>query len=199
MRRNVWAWAVGIIGILAYFYVFFAVGLYGDMLLQVVYLGQSIYGWAYWLRYKAAEAKFKIQKTDYIATDPLLLDDISPPQNTSENTGLHHITNQELNLSILGGAIGFGLLYWLLTAAFLSASSPFVDAIATTLSLTANIWLARKIIENWLLWIIADIVLVLLFLSKNLYLSAGTYTIFLFLAVFGYLQWKKDLAKIATI
>ncbi len=198
-RRHVLAWPVGIIGVLAYFYLFFQVRLYGDMLLQLVYLGQSIYGWVYWLGNNKAEEKLKLQKSSEVFTDPLVLDDISPLQNKSENTGLHHINQKEILYSLVGGVLGFSLLYILLTNAFISSALPLFDATTATLSLVANIWLARKIIENWLLWIVADILLIIVFMSKELYLSAGTYTIFLFLAAWGYQQWKKDLAKMETV
>lgn len=73
------------------------------------------------------------------------------------------------------------------------ASLPYVDSLTTSMSLIAQWMIARKKIENWLLWIVADIIYVGMYLYKHLYLTGFLYFIFIILAIIGWRQWKKDL------
>ena len=67
----------------------------------------------------------------------------------------------------------------------------FLDSITTALSLTAMLLLARRKLENWIYWIIADIIYIPLFIYKELYVTSFQYFIFLVLAISGYKEWKK--------
>jgi len=69
---------------------------------------------------------------------------------------------------------------------------PYLDALVASISLVANILLARKIVDNWVLWIIADVLYIGLFYYKGLYVTSGLYLIFLGIAISGLLQWKKE-------
>ena len=69
----------------------------------------------------------------------------------------------------------------------------FLDSITTALSLTAMLLLARRKIENWIYWIIADIIYIPLFIYKELYITSFQYFVFLALAISGYMEWKKNL------
>jgi nicotinamide mononucleotide transporter len=70
---------------------------------------------------------------------------------------------------------------------------PFADAILTSFSLS-NTWLmARKKIENWLMWVVIDGAYVLLYLYKSLYLTALLYALFAIMAAYGYHQWKRKI------
>ncbi|HUX34984.1 MAG TPA: nicotinamide mononucleotide transporter family protein, partial [Gemmatimonadaceae bacterium] len=55
--------------------------------------------------------------------------------------------------------------------------------------------MTRKIVENWILWIIADIVYVPMYIYKKLYVTSGLYFVFLILAVMGLIEWKRSLAR----
>ena len=67
-----------------------------------------------------------------------------------------------------------------------------LDSITTSLSLTAMLLLARRKVENWLYWIIADIIYIPLFIYKGLYITSLQYVVFLYLAIKGYDEWKKE-------
>ena len=71
--------------------------------------------------------------------------------------------------------------------------SPYFDGITTSLSLIAMVLLAKKKIDTWLYWIIADVLFVAFFLIEGNYLSSITYLVFLILAITGLKQWKKSL------
>jgi len=196
IRRHILSWAIGIVGIIAFMYVFYQVNLYGDMFLQFIYLAQSIYGWWYWQKYNNAELQLKGAqariKVDALAPldDTQNLDNEAP---TTLQTGIHHAQNDEIVLAALFGSITFGAMLAILVHGVKGADYPFWDTSATTISLVANIWLARKVIECWYLWIVADIILIGLFAAKGLYFSAATYGLFLIMAVLGYLEWRKTM------
>lgn len=78
---------------------------------------------------------------------------------------------------------------------FTNASLPWLDSALTILSLVAQWMVARKIIANWLLWIIVDLVYVPLYFYKGLPLTSILYFIFLVLAIKGYFDWKKESDK----
>ncbi len=67
-----------------------------------------------------------------------------------------------------------------------------LDSITTSLSLTAMLLLARRKVENWLYWIVADIIYIPLFIYKGLYVTSLQYMVFLYLAIRGYDEWKKE-------
>jgi nicotinamide mononucleotide transporter len=69
---------------------------------------------------------------------------------------------------------------------------PYPDAFTTTLSVIAQFLLTKKYLENWTLWIIADVVYVAVYTIKALYWTAGLYVVFLVLCVKGYRDWKAN-------
>lgn len=170
IMRNVWCWATGIVGVLAYMVLFYQYKLYADMGLQVVYLVQSIYGWYHWSKYK---------------------------DENQAVTGILTLTPKQGLFSFLV-VIVLWLGVWALLYFATDGDIPQWDALATAISLTAQGLLAWKFIENWLFWIVADILLVVIFIYKDLYLSAGTYMLFLVMAVIGWLQWKRNMIQNAT-
>jgi nicotinamide mononucleotide transporter len=72
------------------------------------------------------------------------------------------------------------------------ASFPFVDSFCTACSLVAQVFLARKVLETWLIWIFVDIIYVGVYLIKDLHLTAGMYALYIVIAVVGYRDWHKE-------
>jgi nicotinamide mononucleotide transporter len=72
------------------------------------------------------------------------------------------------------------------------ASYPFVDSFCTACSLVAQVFLARKVLENWLIWIFVDIIYVGVYIFKHLDLTALMYAIYVGIALLGYADWRKD-------
>jgi len=77
---------------------------------------------------------------------------------------------------------------------YTDASLPYWDATATALSFAAQWMIAKKKIENWLLWIIVNIMYVGIYLYKGLFLYTILFAIYLLLAIMGWREWKKSLA-----
>ena len=164
VRQNVWNWPIGIINVALYVVVFYRARLYADMGLQVVYIVLALYGWYQWLYGGPGRTTLPVRRA---AGRQMLL---------AAAVGV-------------GGAWGIGEIL----ARYTNASLPYLDASLTSASLVAQ-WLAtRKLLENWLLWIAADIVYIGMFLYKRLYPTAALYAVFTVLAVAGYVQWKRTL------
>lgn len=183
VHRSVWAWIFGIIGVIAYARIFWDINLYGDMTLQGMYLLQSVYGLYYWI-YRKPEQSIHLTTND-------ILDEAPAPERV---VSVSRISYDEILWSVLGISIVFGGMLGILTHTG-TASMPVVDALTTALSLVANALMARKILETWYLWIVADSLLVFIFWYKNLYLSAANYAIFLIFAIWGWYSWRKQLLQ----
>jgi nicotinamide mononucleotide transporter len=164
IRRNIWCWVTGMVGVVFYAYVFYDTKLYADMVLQAVYFAQSIYGMEMWVRNGGMDKKVKVVRL-------------------------------EMMDMFMHGAILMGT--WLLIAylmfSYTDNSIPAIDAFLSVASLFANYYLAKRILESWFIWIVVDIGYIGVFLYKDLYLSSGLYFVFLIMAIYGLLEWKKEL------
>jgi nicotinamide mononucleotide transporter len=163
VRQNIWSWPTAIVNVLLYVLVFRREKLYSDMGLQVIYAILSVYGWYEWLHGGANRTQLKVSRWSLPLTSAL--------------------------------AVVAALGTWQLGRFFATrtdAAFPFLDAGLTMTSLVAQYLMTRKVLENWLIWIAADVVYVGLFVYKGLRLTAGLYAVFLVLAAMGYLQWKRS-------
>jgi nicotinamide mononucleotide transporter len=163
-REHIWSWPTALVNVALYFIVFYEAKLYADMGLQVVYFGLSLYGWYEWLYGGANHTELHVSRT----TRPL---------------GVRLLIIGVVCAAVLGT----------LLARFTDAALPYVDSATTSTSLIAQWMMTRKILENWVVWAIVDVVYVGMFIYKHLYLTAGLYTVFFVLAVMGYVQWKRSL------
>lgn len=162
-RENIWSWPTAIVNVTAYIFLFARTGLYSDMGLQAVYLVLSIYGWYEWLHGGANRGRLSVSRA-------------SP---------------RVWVLSSAAGAIGW-ILIFAVTRRLPGVSIPAVDSALTATSLVAQWMMTRKILDNWVLWIAADVVYVPMYVYKKLYLTAGLYTAFLVLAILGLIEWKRS-------
>jgi nicotinamide mononucleotide transporter len=92
-----------------------------------------------------------------------------------------------LFLITVGSTIVMGVVF----REYTNASLPFLDSFLTSVSLVAQWMIARKKIENWLLWIFADVIYIPLYIYKELPLTAFLYLVFLVMAIKGFIDWKK--------
>jgi nicotinamide mononucleotide transporter len=87
--------------------------------------------------------------------------------------------------------LGFSLVKLSSALHYQPAAFPYLDSFCTVISLTAQVFMARKILENWLIWIFVDIIYVGIYLSKDLQPTAFMFGIYAILALVGYLDWRK--------
>lgn len=167
-RENILVFPTGIIGTGIAVYILWIYGLLGDMFINGYYFIMSIVGWYEWTR--------KVDEDHYI---PVTL-----------------TTSKEKQWSVLlfVGTIVFVALVYSFTDRFNSWTA-YTD-IFTTAIFFVGMWLmAKKKLENWVYWIVGDVITVPLYLYKGLIFSAILYFVLTIIAVFGYLAWKKRLNK----
>ena len=162
-RQSLWAWPTAILNVVSYAVVFSRAKLYADAGLQIVYAILSLYGWYEWRYGGARRTPLPVTRTP-ARLWPLLLAIAAA-------------------LTLL---VGGGLARWT------DASIPYTDAGLTAVSLVAQWMMTRKLLEHWLVWIAVDVVYVPVFASRGLYVTAALYTVFLGLAVAGWLAWRRD-------
>lgn len=165
-REKISSWPAAIINVGIFFFVFWKAKLYADAVLQIVYLLLSVYGWYEWLFGGANKARLEVSRARM--RDWAIL----------------------VPLAIVF-AIGLGTFL----ARHTDSPVPYLDASLTATSLVAQWMMTRKQLENWVIWIVADIVYVPTFLARHLPSTAVQYAVFLVLAVIGYVSWRKSLTR----
>jgi nicotinamide mononucleotide transporter len=166
IREIHWGWPLAIASSVLYYFVFWDSKLYGDASLQLFFAAVAFWGWFQWLRGKRADG-----------------------------SGLRpvRLTRRGAALTLAACAV-----LWPATGLFLKTYTdtdvPWWDAFPTAVSLVGQFLLGRKYIENWLLWIVVNVVSVGLFAYKGLWLTVVLYTIFIALSVVGWRAWKARLA-----
>lgn len=165
-KENVLYWPTGIVSLVMYTWTFYNAKLYGESILQVVCLVLMIYGWYEWLRGGKGHTELPVSKTPGRAW-PLLF---------------------------LAGIAG-SVLSALLMRRFTDNPAPAIDASILAFSLVAQLMTARKWIENWIFWIVINVVSIYLYIDRKLYPTAVLYVVLLLLAFDGYRKWKRSLAS----
>ncbi|CAN5478795.1 nicotinamide riboside transporter PnuC [soil metagenome] len=165
IREIHWGWPLAVISSLMYVAVFWRSRLYGDASLQIFFAAVAGWGWYQWLR------------------------GVRPDGSS--------LRVARLGLTGLVRMIAACALLWPLTGLFLKTFTdtdvPWWDGFTTALSVVGQFLLGRKYIENWLVWIVVNVVSVGLFIYKGLWLTTLLYAVFIVLSVVGYRAWKARL------
>ncbi len=163
VREHLWNWPVGLANNVFFFVLFFHSRLYADMVLQVFYFGLGVYGWRNWLAGGQGHGQLPISRT----------------------------TPREWWLLVTAIPVAT----WGLRAVLLAVNgaAPLGDAMTTILSLAAMYLQSRKRLENWWLWIAADVIYIPLYWRRELVLTAVLYAVFLLLCVIGARDWQQKL------
>lgn len=163
-RQSVWCWPAGIVNVIMYILVFWRSGLYGDSALQVFYLGMSFYGLYLWLR----------------------------PKSSTGGT-LQITTTTATRLGVLGLlTLASTALFGYILDNYTDSTIPYLDGFTTALGLFATWMTARKLLENWLVWIFTNLLCTGIYFYKELYTTMVFYFILTVLAINGYYQWKRQ-------
>ncbi|MDB5121408.1 MAG: nicotinamide mononucleotide transporter [Sphingobacteriales bacterium] len=161
-KNHILNWPVAALSIIAYMVIFFKAKLYADMGLQVYFFITIVYGWYFWSQ-----------------------------KSSGQTTRIAKLSRKEALISMLAIVIFTALLGFVLRKNT-DASFPFTDSFCTACSIVAQFFLARKIIENWLIWIFVDVIYIGVYVAKGLYLTSGMYALYVVIAAIGYLEWRKE-------
>jgi nicotinamide mononucleotide transporter len=161
-KENIWVYPTGIVNVLIYVYLCFFAGLYGDMAINVFYFFMSVFGWYNWSR--------RVDNKNHLPISTLSV--------------------KQWLFYILLIVVAFGIIYYVLSD-FTDSTVPLFDSFTTSLFI-AGMWLmAIKKIENWLLWILGDVLVIPMFAIKGLAFTSVQYIVFLVLAIMAYIEWRK--------
>lgn len=160
-KENSWCWPAALVSTVIYTVIFYDVYLWMDSLLQVYYFGMAIYGWYCW-QYNNKRS----QEALHIQTWPVAF----------------HI-KAIVSLSLISILIG-----WLM-ANFTPTHFPYIDSATTVFSVFTTYLVAKKVLENWLYWIVINAVSVYLYIQKDLEPTAALLVLYFFMALYGYIQW----------
>lgn len=168
-RASVWLWVVGIIMPAVYLVVYYEAGLYADFGISVYYIIASLYGLVCWIVGKGGE------------------------ESAGEGAGIVH-TPKKYYLPIFITFVAVFSLIGAMLSIFTDSTVPWADAFTTALSIVAMWMLAKKYVEQWLVWIAADVACAVLYAYKDLWFTGGLYFLYAVVAVIGYRKWKKMMA-----
>jgi nicotinamide mononucleotide transporter len=156
------AWIFAALSSVLYIYLCYSNRLYLESILQVFYFGMAIYGWFMWTS-----------------------DDDTKDVTVIQWPLKYHIYN-----ILISGALM--LLFGYIFDQYSNQANPYLDAFTTIFSLMATFMVAKKVLENWIYWIIIDAFSVYLFASRGLYMTSVLFILYTLIAIFGYFSWKKQ-------
>ena len=163
-KENILVFPTGIISVIIYVYICQKFGLYADMGINAFYLIMSVYGWYNWTHQKGKAETRTISRTT---------------------------KNEKIYLSVLS-VIFFVVIRYILIN-YTDSTVPNIDSITTSIFLIGMWLMSLKKIENWTLWIIGDAISIPLYAYKGLALTSVQYSVFLVIAVMGYISWKQNI------
>ncbi len=172
-KANVWLWPVGIVMSIFYVVIFFHGKFYADAAVYLYYIGANAYGLFQWTRSRK-----------------------KPLEETGGTTDLP-ITHVPAKHILPLAAITFTLwmILYLILRTVTDSPIPLGDAFTTAVSIVATWMLAQKYLEQWMLWIVVNIVSTILYFWKGLYPTGILFTVYVIVAVLGYFRWKKEMVK----
>ncbi|MES2097176.1 MAG: nicotinamide riboside transporter PnuC [Pseudomonadota bacterium] len=161
-RRSIWNYAFGIVGVAIYAWVFFGAKLYSDTLLQLFFLVVQVYGWRQWRRSEIEAGEVVVDR----------------------------LSNRERLFGLAAIAVAVAGWGWLMHR-FTDASLPWWDAGVAMTSVAAQILMSVRKLENWWLWIAANILSIGLYAAKGLWITTGLYVLLLGISIWGLAEWVR--------
>jgi len=165
-KENILVFPTGIISVILYVYICIGAKLYADMGINVFYFVMSVYGWYNWTHKNGETKEREISKT----------------------------TKKEKIQILFSLMIFFFILFFILTN-YTDSNVPIIDSITTSIFLVGMWLMALKKVENWMFWIVGDLISIPLYLYKGLVLSSFQFIVFLILAIMGLIEWKNRIQK----
>lgn len=167
-RENILVYPTGIIATAIAVYILMVYGLLGDMMINAYYFIMSIYGWYIWTR--------KVDETHFIPITEMGSND------------------KKWGVALFVGTIVLVVTVYQIFEKFNSWTA-YVDTFTTAIFFVGMWLMAKKKLENWIFWIIGDVISVPLYLYKGLVFSSFQYVLFTIIAIYGYQAWKRNLNK----
>ena len=166
VRQNIWCWGAGIISSVLYFFIMHSAGLYMEACLQVFYVAMGIYGWSQWRA-----------------------------SNLNNNFFIVNTWSKYKHLTAIVFILALALLSSFFLKRYTDGALPFFDALVTWGAVVATYMVAKKLLENWIYWLVIDSISILLFISRGFLPTAFLFGIYVVIIFFGYKSWNKILKE----
>jgi nicotinamide mononucleotide transporter len=167
IRESLWCWLAAFIASVLSVVVFFDVRLYSEAGLNVFYAAMAVYGWYQW--------RFGRRNGD------------------DAGAGLRITTwPWRMHLLAITGSVLLSLVLGAVMSGYTAAAFPYLDAFVTVSSVVTTYMVARKILENWVYWLVIDSLSLYLYVARELYGYAALFGVYLVLVVIGWLRWHRD-------
>jgi nicotinamide mononucleotide transporter len=167
-RAHVALWVIGIIMPALDIILYWQHGLYGDAGMACYYTLAALYGLYVW----------KFRKT----------------KNLKQELPISHMPKRQYLPATVGFFVAWGVVYYILIT-WTNSTVPVLDSFTNALSFVGLWALARKYLEQWLFWIVVDVVCCVLYIQKGIPFKAGLYGLYVLIAIAGYYKWKKMMSK----
>ena len=167
-RAHVALWVIGIIMPALDIILYWQHGLYGDAGMACYYTLAALYGLYVW----------KFRKT----------------KNLKQELPISHMPKRQYLPATVGFFVAWGVVYYILIT-WTNSTVPVLDSFTNALSFVGLWALARKYLEQWLFWIVVDVVCCMLYIQKGIPFKAGLYGLYVLIAIAGYYKWKKMMSK----
>ncbi|MDE5703255.1 MAG: nicotinamide riboside transporter PnuC [Bacteroidales bacterium] len=167
-------WIVGFLTSLLYVFVFFFSKIYADMGLQIYYVAISVYGFLQWTK-NGKNGLCEKPEPASVPQDKIIYSTLTP----------------RLLVGVLLAIIVLFFLIYTLLNNFTDSPIPIGDAFTTSVGIVATWMVARRIIEHWVFWIVANGISVYLYFVRELYPTMFLYICYALLAAIGLYTWKK--------
>jgi nicotinamide mononucleotide transporter len=162
MRENSLCWYCAFISTGIYIWIFGDVSLYMESALNAYYMVMAVYGWYQWQRGGSSSQGIKL------------------------NTwGIKQ------HMAAIGLVLVLSAISGYLLSQNTDARMPYIDSFTTWGSVITTFMVARKVLENWLYWIVINSVAIFLYIDRDLYQTAGLFALYIILSVIGFIAWRK--------
>ena len=167
-NNNILVYPTGLISTMIYVYILFVFSLYGDLIINIYYTIMSVLGWYLWNKKKNGEVEFPISVMKTL--------------------------DYTVSVFIFSGTMLFIVLVYYFFDKFTHWTA-YIDTLTTALFFVGMWLMAKRKVENWIIWIVADIISIPLYFYKGLTFSSFQFLLFTIIAILGHKEWKKYLKK----
>ncbi len=166
VRQNVWTFPIGLANNAAFLILFAGAGLYANAALQVLFAVVGALGWYWWTRRGPDGGALVVRRTP-----------------------------RWVWVAVVGATAVLTVAGLFALSAWTDSAVPFWDSLTTSSSVVAQVMLGRKWLGNWTVWLVTDVILIGLYASQGLWLTAVLYVVYLAMCVIGMRQWRKALGR----
>jgi nicotinamide mononucleotide transporter len=174
-KGNLWCWPAAMLSTVLYTVIFYDVYLWMDSALQLYYLLMAVYGWLCWRKNTAAGN----------VDNERSVNDVNGKVLQYSQWTLQRHSTMIIALTLLSVVLG-----WLM-ATYTPTHFPYLDSATTVFAVFATYLLTQKVLENWLYFVVIDVVSIYLYIEKGLIPTAALFACYVILASYGYWQWRK--------